>query len=141
MGLNDFIVDLTEQPERIVVSVSGDIDYGTCPLLSRVLDTLALPGRILVLDLARVTFMGTSFLHVLLALRARAIDEEWTLELAGTPDQGQSVLELTATRGLFTLRPALAPAPAVNDADHQAPPDTARGAAHLARSAGPCRTP
>ncbi|MFE5675362.1 STAS domain-containing protein [Streptomyces erythrochromogenes] len=108
MSLKDFAIDVAEQTERSVVSVSGDIDFATCSLLTQVTDELVLPGRTLVLDLTRVTFMGTSALHVLLALRARAIEEEWTLELAGTPDQGLRVLELTATRGLFALRPALA---------------------------------
>ncbi|WP_411104976.1 STAS domain-containing protein [Streptomyces sp. cmx-4-9] len=111
MGIKDFAVDVTEQPGRAIVSVSGDLDYETCSSLTRVLSPLVLPGRTLVLDLARVTFMGTCALHVLLALRARAIEEEWTLELAGTPDQGRNVLELTATRRLFILRPAVAPAP------------------------------
>ncbi|MER5730780.1 STAS domain-containing protein [Streptomyces sp. NPDC002138] len=65
MGLKDFALDVTEQPERperTVVSVSGDIDYETCSSLTRVVDTLVLPGRTLVLDLARVTFLGTSAL-------------------------------------------------------------------------------
>ncbi|MFE5520723.1 STAS domain-containing protein [Streptomyces virginiae] len=110
MGLKDFAVDVTEQPERIVVSVSGDIDFETCSVLTRVLDELVLPGRTLVLDFTRITFMGTSALHVLLALRARAIEDEWTLELVGTPRQGLRVLELTATLHLFSLHPALAPA-------------------------------
>ncbi|MFE5808367.1 STAS domain-containing protein [Streptomyces sp. NPDC056491] len=111
MSLKDFTVGVAEQPERTVVSVSGDIDFETCSLLSRVVDALVLPGRTLVLDLTRITFLGTSALHVLLALRARAIEEEWTLELAGTPDQGLRVLELTATRHLFSLHPAMAPTP------------------------------
>ncbi|MFD7030208.1 STAS domain-containing protein [Streptomyces sp. NPDC059917] len=110
MGLNDFAVSVTEQPERAVVCVCGDLDYETCPQLLRVVDMLVLPDRILVLDLARVTFIGTCALHVLLALRARAIEEEWTLDLAGAPEQAQHVFDLTATRHLFTLIPALAPA-------------------------------
>lgn len=110
MGLKDFAVDVTEQPQHVFVSVNGDVDYETCSPLTRVLHRLVLPGRTLVLELSHVSFMGTSALQLLLALRARAIDEEWTLELAGMPDQGLNVLELTATRSLFTLRPALTPA-------------------------------
>ncbi|MER5758838.1 STAS domain-containing protein [Streptomyces sp. NPDC002082] len=110
MGLKDFAIGVTEEPERAVVSVSGDLDYETCSQLVRVLDMLVLPERILVLDLAHVTFIGTCALHVLLALRARSIDEEWTLELAGAPDQAQYVFDLTATRRLFTFIPAPTPA-------------------------------
>ncbi|MGW1777376.1 STAS domain-containing protein [Streptomyces sp. NPDC002104] len=110
MGLKDFAVGVTEQPQRAVVSVSGDLDYETCSRLARVLDGIVLTERILVLDLAHVTFIGTCALHVLLALRARAIDEEWTLHLAGAPDQAQHVFDLTATRRLFTFIPAPAPA-------------------------------
>ncbi|MFG2972315.1 STAS domain-containing protein [Streptomyces sp. NPDC048331] len=108
MSLKDFEIGVTERPERTVVSVSGDIDFDTCSLLVRALGELVLPGRTLVLDFTRITFMGTSALHVLLALRARAIDEEWTLELVGVPEQGLRVLELTATRHLFSVHPALA---------------------------------
>ncbi|MFJ7206159.1 STAS domain-containing protein [Streptomyces sp. NPDC098789] len=107
MRVHDFAVEVTEQStERAVVSVTGDIDYHTCPMLVSVLDTLDLSGRTLVLDLGRSTFLGTSALHVLLALRARAIAEEWTLELADVPHQGQHVLDLTETRCLFILSDA-----------------------------------
>ncbi|MFD7027345.1 STAS domain-containing protein [Streptomyces sp. NPDC059917] len=104
MRVLTFEVELTEQSaERVVVSVTGDIDYHTCPMVTAVLDTLELSGRTLVLDLGRSTFLGTSALHVLLALRARAIEEEWTLELADVPHQGRRVLDLTGTRSLFTV--------------------------------------
>ncbi|MFG2749499.1 STAS domain-containing protein [Streptomyces xanthophaeus] len=109
MSLHDFAVDVTEQHDRTTVSVCGDIDFDTCLSLTRALDALELTDRTLVLDLSAVSFMGTSFLHVLIALRHRAIAEEWTLELSGVPDQGLRVLELTNARHLFTLRPCLTP--------------------------------
>ncbi|MFJ4862345.1 MULTISPECIES: STAS domain-containing protein [unclassified Streptomyces] len=109
MSLHDFAIEVTEQHDRTTVSVSGDIDFDTCLSLKGVLDALELTGRTLILDLSAVSFMGTSFLHVLIALRHRAIEEEWTLELSGVPDQGLRVLDLTDARHLFTLRSCLTP--------------------------------
>lgn len=107
MSLHGFAFDVTEHLDRTTVSVAGDLDFHTCQSLSAVTGALNLTDRILVLDLTAVTFMGTSALHLLLALRHRSIADGWTLELSGVPQQGLCVLEITRARHLFTLRPAL----------------------------------
>ncbi|MFJ7158767.1 STAS domain-containing protein [Streptomyces sp. NPDC101118] len=98
-------VDVRAHPQRTVVTVAGDLDMDTCPHLSETLEALTLDGQALALDLRAVTFMDSSALHLLLALRNRARATGGTLELIGLPHQAQRLLDLTGTRRLFTLQP------------------------------------
>ncbi|MFE5861518.1 STAS domain-containing protein [Streptomyces virginiae] len=99
-----FDVDVTVDPGRTVVCVTGDLDMDTCPHLAEALEALTLPGRILALDLSAVTFMDSSALNLLLAVRARAHTEDAVLELYEVPEQGLRLLDLTGARNLFALR-------------------------------------
>lgn len=59
----------------LVVEVAGELDLHTAPdLMSTIDDALARPGlSLLIIDLSRVTFLGSSGLGVLANLATRAI--------------------------------------------------------------------
>ncbi|MFJ6941040.1 STAS domain-containing protein [Streptomyces sp. NPDC101132] len=105
-------VDVSTRPGRLVLTVAGELDFDTCPLVSGAVAVLPLWGRVLTVDLSAVTFMDSSGLHLLIALCRRADREGGSLELTGVPAQALRVLELTGAEDLFTVLPAtVIPAP------------------------------
>ncbi|MFF2198751.1 STAS domain-containing protein [Streptomyces sp. NPDC058157] len=103
-------VDVTTHPRQAVVTVSGELDTDTSPLLTQAADALVRHGRTLVLDLAAVTFIDAAALNMLLALRHRARSHGAALQLRAVPAQARHVLDLTGTRHLFTYCPGTGPA-------------------------------
>ncbi|WP_411105254.1 STAS domain-containing protein [Streptomyces sp. cmx-4-9] len=101
-------IDVTVQPDRAVVTVAGELDTTTCPHVTAATDAIVLHGRTLILDLSGVSFMDSSALNMLLALRQRTCAEDGALELWGLHDQALRLLDLTATRSAFVLRTGLA---------------------------------
>ena len=72
---------LVQPEERTVrVVVSGDVDIATCPRLKERLDVVAGRG-LLVLDLARVTFLDSSAIALLVGLQRRSEREGWQWRL------------------------------------------------------------
>ncbi|MEU6702666.1 STAS domain-containing protein [Streptomyces wuyuanensis] len=106
--MRTFHVSVSERPDRTVVSVTGELDFDTCPRVIRVTDTVSLTGRTLGLDLSGVSFMDSSSLNMLLVLRLRAETENGALELYGMQEQGRRLLQLTGAEMLFDVRPTLA---------------------------------
>lgn len=90
--------------DRTVLTVSGELDMDTAPDLTQAADVLDLRGQTLALDLSDVTFVDSSGLNALLALRHRVDVAGGTLELIGLCEQALHLLDLTGTRSLFTLR-------------------------------------
>ena len=96
---------------RTVAAVTGEIDYDSAPVLEQAL-AHALRSRVtrLELDLTGVGFCDCAGLDVLLHARRLARDAQVELTLTGTSTAFRRLLELTGTRGLFTLTaPASAP--------------------------------
>ncbi|MFJ7154364.1 STAS domain-containing protein [Streptomyces sp. NPDC101118] len=104
-------IDVSTRPGHLVLAVAGELDFETCPGVSRVTEVLPLRGQTLTVDLSSVTFIDSSGLHLLLALRRRADREGASLELAGVPQHALRMLELAGARGLFTVIPAPHPRP------------------------------
>ncbi|MER6319416.1 STAS domain-containing protein [Streptomyces sp. NPDC001581] len=98
-----FDVDVTAHPGRTVVCVTGDLDMDTCPHLAGALEALTLRGQVLALGLSAMTFMDSSALNLLLALRTRAQAEGAVLELHEVPERGLRLFDITGARDLFTL--------------------------------------
>ncbi len=100
-----------------MVQVGGEVDMVTGPLLHQHLSQLLAtrPER-LVIDLGRVTFLGSTGLSVLIAARHIAARQSTTLQLTGTSHHAVTVpLEISGLHHLFeTLPPS-------DDVEHQAP--------------------
>jgi anti-anti-sigma factor len=97
-------------PERaeVVVIPIGELDVSSIDTLEREVHELR-DGRFeeVVLDLRQVTFMGSTGLRCLIALRNDAVRRDYRLTLKPGPRQLERLFDLTGTRGLFNWRPAL----------------------------------
>lgn len=95
---------MTVQPDSngtCTLQVAGEIDLATSPLLrSRVMEQLEHAPRVLVLDLQRVSFLGSSGLAVLIEIRTEALRRDVGLRLITT---SQAVLRALTATGLIEL--------------------------------------
>jgi anti-sigma B factor antagonist len=92
----------------LVLALEGEFDLAAAPAMREHLDRACAGGaRVVVLDLAEVTFLDSSALRELLradaALRARGAH----LLLAAVPAGVARLLELTRTTGMLTAAPTL----------------------------------
>jgi anti-sigma B factor antagonist len=96
-----------------VVSVVGELDLATAPVLEETLLTLSETGQgEVIVDLARCDLIDMRGLHVLLSARAHLKTSERPLVLvAGNPDLLR-VFKITRVDALFTIFPSMAAAAA-----------------------------
>jgi anti-sigma B factor antagonist len=99
------LVTEVQHGSGVVVSVTGDLDLATAPVLARRLsELLSLPVDSLTIEMAGVEFMDSSGLKVLNQARRGADERHVPLALASVPRCVQLVLEATNMDGLFTFR-------------------------------------
>ncbi|MFJ9821986.1 STAS domain-containing protein [Streptomyces sp. NPDC101151] len=99
----DLIVQVRELPDRILLTLVGELDLDTFPRVVHVTDQVSLRGRILCLDLSGMPFMDASGLELLQRLQERADAEGGLLELCDMQAEPQRVLDLTGTRTRFRI--------------------------------------
>jgi anti-anti-sigma factor len=102
----DLIIELRRsgQDDVVVVEVRGELDTLTMPRLrAKVREGLALPVALLVVDLDRVTFLGTTGLAGLVEIRSTADDQGCGLRLVCRNRHVLRPLELTGLIGLFPI--------------------------------------
>ncbi|MDW8808463.1 ANTAR domain-containing protein [Streptomyces scabiei] len=88
---------------RILVSVSGDLEFGTDDQLRRGLrDSLARSAEGIDLDLAGVGFCDCSGLNALLSIRQEALGHAKTATIRSISPSAQRVFSLTDTLSLFS---------------------------------------
>lgn len=86
------------QGEDVTLSVAGELDLGSVPVLAQHIDTQIGDGdqKALTLDLSDVTFMDSSGLRLLIELNERAQREAWDLSLIGPKHEAAKlVLRMT----------------------------------------------
>jgi anti-sigma B factor antagonist len=76
-------VEIREQSEgeNLTLSVDGELDLSTVPLLEQHIDAIGQSPTTLTLDLGGLTFMDSSGLRLLIELNERAKSEAWKLSL------------------------------------------------------------
>ncbi|MFJ9351215.1 STAS domain-containing protein [Streptomyces sp. NPDC101237] len=94
-----------QYPDRTVVTVAGELDLTTCPVLGEATLVIPLGGRTLHLDLSGVTFMDSSGLNLMLQLRRRLLAEGGQVVVGGLHPRVEHVLRLTETYELLTADP------------------------------------
>lgn len=93
--------DITEEPGRLLVT--GELDVVSGARLERLLLDIDDAGRIVLLDLAGVTFVDSTGLRSLLAASRRAQVDGRRLALANPSPVVRRLLDITATSDLFEL--------------------------------------
>ena len=100
-----YLIAEGESSERVrVLVLSGELDLAAAPRLRAQIDATA-PGRGLVLDLSRATFIDSAVLKELLRARAELSQRDVRLVLAGVAPPVQRLLDLTRTSELFDHAP------------------------------------
>ena len=94
-------IRVSEEGARAVVVVSGELDIATCPELDDVIARVS--AAEIVLDLAGVTFMGSSGLASLMKATRRAESLGGSLVLRAPSPAVVDLLEMTRLRDRFTI--------------------------------------
>ncbi|QQQ78602.1 STAS domain-containing protein [Saccharothrix sp. 6-C] len=95
----------------VVVAVAGELDMATVPEVEQyVRDRLGDASRVLVLDLSGVTFLGSTGINLLIALRAACDEAGVALRLVATTKAVLHPLELTDLTDHFTIVTAVSEA-------------------------------
>ncbi len=77
-----FDVEVASHPAGLTLSVSGDLDLGTSPILGlRVAQLRADRGADLIVDLSGCDFCDSAGVSALIALRKRCDQEGWRLKI------------------------------------------------------------
>jgi len=99
------------QPGRATVSVEGELDLSTVPVLEeRVNAQMGSGESALTLDLSGVSFMDSSALRFLIALNERAQDEERAISLiAPQHESARLVLRMTGADKALPFERGAAP--------------------------------
>ncbi len=88
----------------LVVDVSGELDMATAPVVEEfVRRRLDGAGRTLVLDLSAVTFLGSTGINLLIALRTACEDAGTALRLVANTKVVLRPLEVADLTGHFTI--------------------------------------
>jgi anti-anti-sigma factor len=107
--------EITEQTkgETPVLSVVGELDLGTVPVLARQVDAkLGEKPAALMLNLTDLTFMDSSGLRLLIELHDRSRREAWKLTLIRSKhERANAVLRLTGADSALPFEPPQADGP------------------------------
>ena len=87
-----------------VVTVAGELDVYTCPILRTELEALDRLGRAhIVLDLAALDFTDSSGLGVMVGALKRALAANGTVRVAGAREYLLKMLRITGLARMFTI--------------------------------------
>ena len=111
MELERFETEVTvEGPDRMIVSLIGELDLGAVPALWARLEPLFGPGKLIVLDGERLGFLDSSGLRMLARAANRAARTGTVLRLAAPGQAVRRTLELVGAEALIDLHPTVAQA-------------------------------
>ena len=98
----DLIVTSRVTGKSALIDVSGEVDVSTCALLEEALSA-AQACDLIEVDLASVTFIGSSGLACLLEAHAQAADRSAVVRIVGTSPPVDRLLEVTGADRLLLL--------------------------------------
>ncbi|MFJ6581220.1 STAS domain-containing protein [Streptomyces sp. NPDC091368] len=107
--MSDLNLTTHEDSQCTVITVAGELDLTSCPALEDATCLALADGSSLRLDMSGVTFMDSSGLNLLLALRRRLIADGNRLELTGVGEAPMRVLTLTGADTLLLPAGTVAP--------------------------------
>jgi len=98
-------LSVSDEGGETVVAVTGELDVTTAPELRERLTALIGAGSTtILLDLARVTFVDSTALSVLVAALKRLRQADGDLQLSSPLPSVRRVFEITGLTRLFTIR-------------------------------------
>ena len=107
----DLDVSTREEAGRVVVVAIGEVDVYTAPQLDAELSRLTTEGRTdLVVDLARVDFLDSTGLSVLVKALKRVREADGRLDVVVTSERVAKVFRITGLDQLIPLHATLADA-------------------------------
>jgi anti-sigma B factor antagonist len=92
------------QGDDVVVTVTGELDFGTAPGFLDTTQPLLAAGRTVTLDLTDLTFCDSSGLGALVRLHKRAAESGGEVVLSHVRDQILSTIQLTMLHRVLTVR-------------------------------------
>lgn len=102
--MGQFSIQRSDDPEGVVLALSGELDIASAPELETCLKELAPDSRRrVVLDLGELNFVDSPGISALLAARKAADDEGRVLVLRRPPAQVQSVFAVIGVSDWLTL--------------------------------------
>jgi anti-sigma B factor antagonist len=107
-------IEVLDRGPDVVISISGELDFGTTARFLAVAQPLAEAGRSLVLDLADLMFCDSSGLGALVRLHKLADDAGGNLTLARPRPQLESTIKVTMLHRLLVIRADVPDADALN---------------------------
>ena len=107
----DLDVSTREEGNRVIVAAIGEVDVFTAPLLDAELSRLTADGRVnLVVDLARVDFLDSTGLSVLVKALKRVREAEGSLDVVVVSERVEKVFRITGLDQLIPLHASVAAA-------------------------------
>lgn len=105
---SEFEIEHTREGPHLAVSVAGELDMRTSPMLTEHLSrALSDEVTMVTLDLGRLTFMDSTGVRLLIELNNRAQQERWQLRLrAPRHEAAMLVLRVTGTDTALPFEPA-----------------------------------
>jgi anti-sigma B factor antagonist len=97
MGVQDHLrIAVSEEDDRVVLSLDGELDMASAPLLQRAVENVELARRpLLVLDLERLEFIDSTGLRIILSARKRCQDRDQELAVTRGSQQVERLLSVT----------------------------------------------
>jgi anti-sigma B factor antagonist len=95
-------VEVVHRDDVVVVTVTGEIDLDTAPVLQAVLDNLA-PDRHVIVDCADVHFIDSTGLQLIVSQLKRMSEAGGSLRLRHTSFPVRHVVEITGLIQLFEI--------------------------------------
>ena len=101
---SELMITSRRDADALVLSLSGELDLSSSPVLEKELDAMAVDGSArVVIDLGGLEFMDSSGLQMLLRARERATENELDFSLVRGRPGVHRVFELTRTDELFAF--------------------------------------
>lgn len=91
-----FEIDTEWDGEQVRVLTAGELDLATSPQLEQEMDTILARGaRQVTIDMAKITFVDSSGLRVLIGLHERSTEDGWELALTFPSEQARTVFRIS----------------------------------------------
>jgi anti-sigma B factor antagonist len=97
MGVQDHLrIAVSQEDDRIVLSLDGELDMASASLLQRAVEDVELTAKpLLVLDLRRLEFIDSTGLRVILSTRKRCQERDQELAVTQGSQQVERLLSVT----------------------------------------------